>query len=99
MLGVLLAHRSKTFPTLSGIVLNGGFPLSPQVERLIEGLDVVLPVIATDGGTMTTATALGSARAGSPDVHAQARGRRGHGRGAGDLERRRSGRARRARAP
>jgi phosphate acetyltransferase len=62
VLGVLLAHRSKTFPTLSGIVLNGGFPLTPQVERLIEGLDVVLPVIATDGGTMTTATKLGAAR-------------------------------------
>jgi phosphate acetyltransferase len=62
VLGVLLAHRSKTFPTLSGIVLNGGFPLTPQVQRLIEGLDVVLPVIATDGGTMTTATRLGAAR-------------------------------------
>ncbi|KQU68682.1 phosphate acetyltransferase [Phycicoccus sp. Root101] len=62
VLGVLLAHRSKTFPTLSGIVLNGGFPLTPQVERLIEGLDVVLPVIATDSGTMTTATRLGAAR-------------------------------------
>lgn len=62
LLGVLLAHRSKTFPTLSGVVLNGGFPLSPQVQRLVEGLDVVLPVIATDGGTMTTATRLGAAR-------------------------------------
>lgn len=62
VLGVLLAHRSKTFPALSGIVLNGGFPLPPQVQRLIEGLDVVLPIIATDGGTMTTATRLGAAR-------------------------------------
>lgn len=62
VLGVLLAHRSKTFPALSGIVLNGGFPLPPQVERLIEGLDVVLPIIATEGGTMTTATRLGAAR-------------------------------------
>ncbi|GAA4122238.1 phosphate acetyltransferase [Knoellia locipacati] len=62
VIGVLLAHRSMTFPTLSGIVLNGGFPLPAQVERLIEGLDVVLPVIATDGGTMSTATRLGSAR-------------------------------------
>lgn len=62
VLGVLLAHRSKTFPTLSGIVLNGGFPLSPQVQRLIEGLDVVLPIVATDSGTMTTATRLGAAR-------------------------------------
>ena len=62
VIGVLLAHRSKTFPSLSGIVLNGGFPLPPQIERLIEGLDVVLPVISTDSGTMTTATRLGAAR-------------------------------------
>jgi phosphate acetyltransferase len=62
VLGVLLAHRSKTFPNLAGIVLNGGFPLPPQVERLIEGLDVVLPVIATGSGTMTTASRLGAAR-------------------------------------
>ncbi len=62
VLGVLLAHRSRTFPTLSGIVLNGGFPLPPQVQRLIEGLDVVLPIIATDGGTMVTTTRLGAAR-------------------------------------
>ena len=62
VIGVLLAHRSKTFPSLSGIVLNGGFPLPPQVERLIDGLDVVLPIIATDGGTMATASSLGAAR-------------------------------------
>jgi phosphate acetyltransferase len=62
VLGVLLAHRSRTLPTLSGIVLNGGFSLSPQVQRLIEGLDVVLPIIATDTGTMTTATTLGAAQ-------------------------------------
>lgn len=62
VVGTLLAHRSSTFPTLSGVVLNGGFELGPQVRRLIEGLDVKLPVVATDGGTMTTATRLGSAR-------------------------------------
>ena len=37
VLGVLLAHRSKTFPTLSGIVLNGGFPLPPQVAAADRG--------------------------------------------------------------
>jgi phosphate acetyltransferase len=62
VLGCLLAHRSHTFPTLSGLVLNGGFPLPRQVHRLIEGLDVTLPVVATDTGTMTTATRLGAAR-------------------------------------
>jgi phosphate acetyltransferase len=41
------------------MVLNGGFPLSPQVDRLIAGLDVRLPVVATAGGTMEVASALG----------------------------------------
>ena len=59
VLGVLLAHHSRTLPTLSGLVLNGGFPLSPQVDRLIAGLDVRLPVVATSGGTMEVAFALG----------------------------------------
>ena len=62
VLGTILAHRSSTFPNLSGIVLNGGFDLAPQIQRLIEGLDIRLPVVATSGGTMSTATLLGAVR-------------------------------------
>lgn len=58
ILAAMLAHRSHTFPSLAGIVLNGGFALSPQIQRLIEGLDVDVPIIACDGGTMHTVTAL-----------------------------------------
>ncbi|HLS45202.1 MAG TPA: phosphate acetyltransferase [Ornithinicoccus sp.] len=58
----LQAHRASTFPALSGIVLNGGFPLSPQVRRLVEGLDVQLPVVTTHYGTFTTATKCYGAR-------------------------------------
>ena len=60
LLGVLLAHQSTTLPSLSGIVLNGGFALSPQVDRLVAGLGVRLPVVATDGDTMATVTLLSS---------------------------------------
>ncbi|MGB7819839.1 MAG: phosphate acetyltransferase, partial [Ornithinibacter sp.] len=59
VLGVLLAHRSRTLPSLAGLVLNGGFPLSAQVDRLIAGLDLELPIIAAAGGTMEVASALG----------------------------------------
>ena len=59
VLGVLLAHHARTLPTLSGVVLNGGFHLSPQVDRLIAGLNVRLPIAVADGGTMAVATALG----------------------------------------
>ena len=55
LLAAILAHRSTTFPTLAGIVLNGGFATTPQVDRLVEGLAVELPIISCDGGTMHTA--------------------------------------------
>ncbi len=59
VLGVLLAHRSRTLPSLGGLVLNGGFSLSVQVDRLIAGLDLELPIVAAAGGTMEVASALG----------------------------------------
>jgi phosphate acetyltransferase len=59
VLGVLLAHQSRTLPALSGLVLNGGFGLSPQVDRLIAGLDVRLPMVAADAGTMEVTSTLG----------------------------------------
>lgn len=58
VIGTLLAHRSTTFPGLTGIILNGGFDLSPQVARLIDGVDVSLPIVAVETDTMETATRL-----------------------------------------
>ncbi|MEO3935352.1 phosphate acetyltransferase [Dermatophilaceae bacterium Soc4.6] len=60
LLGLLMAHGSRTFPSPSGILLNGGFDLPAPVARLVDGLDVHVPVIACDTGTMQT-TALLSA--------------------------------------
>lgn len=54
LLGALTAHASATFPSLAGIVLNGGFELSPVIDRLIAGLDHSLPIISTDLGTYAT---------------------------------------------
>ncbi|KHK99205.1 phosphate acetyltransferase [Microbacterium mangrovi] len=62
LLAVLLAHRSGTFPSLAGIVLNGPFPLPDAVERLISGLGSSLPILTTDGGTYETAVRIMSAR-------------------------------------
>mgnify|MGYP003764156767 CR=1 FL=1 len=58
VIGTLLAHRATTFPGLSGIILNGGFELSPQISRLIDGVDLSLPMVAVDSSTMDTASAL-----------------------------------------
>lgn len=58
VLGVLLAHASRTFPSPAALVLNGGFALTEQVQRLIAGIRSDLPVIGCAGGTMATASAL-----------------------------------------
>ena len=55
VLAALTAHASGTFPSLAGIVLNGGFDLSPVIDRLIEGLDETLPIVTTEYGTYATA--------------------------------------------
>ncbi|MEX1079603.1 MAG: phosphate acetyltransferase [Homoserinimonas sp.] len=55
LLAMLMAHSSETFPSLSGIILNGGFDLLPQIELLIDGLDSSLPIIRTQLGTYDTA--------------------------------------------
>ncbi|WP_203582054.1 phosphate acetyltransferase [Microbacterium hibisci] len=55
LLATLLANASGTFPSISGIVLNGGFELPEPVTRLIDGLGSSVPVITTDLGTYETA--------------------------------------------
>ncbi|KQM82730.1 phosphate acetyltransferase [Agromyces sp. Leaf222] len=62
LLGVLTAHASANFPSISGIVLVGGFPLSEQVERLVEGLRAGLPIIRTTLGSYDTAVAITQTR-------------------------------------
>ena len=55
LLAALLAHKSGTFPSIAGIVLNGPFPLPEPIDRLIDGLGSSLPIIGTDLGTYETA--------------------------------------------
>jgi phosphate acetyltransferase len=55
LLAALLANASGTFPSISGIVLNGGFELPEPVTRLLDGLDSNVPIITTDLGTYETA--------------------------------------------
>lgn len=55
LLGLLLANSSGTFPSISGIVLNGPFPLPDVVEKLMAGLDSSLPIVQTDLDTYDTA--------------------------------------------
>ncbi|GAA3095981.1 phosphate acetyltransferase [Kribbella aluminosa] len=62
VLGVVMAHASRTFPQIAAIILNGGFELPAQVQRLIEGLGVTLPIIETGLGTQATSSKLTAVR-------------------------------------
>jgi phosphate acetyltransferase len=62
LLAVASAHAAEGFPSLSCIVLNGGFELHPSIAALVSGLRRRLPIIATSLGTYDTASAAASAR-------------------------------------
>ncbi|RKT33385.1 phosphotransacetylase [Microbacterium sp. AG1240] len=62
VLATLLANASGTFPSLAGIVLNGGFALPETIDTLIDGLGSSLPIIATDLGTYETAVRIMNTR-------------------------------------
>lgn len=62
VLAVASAHAAEGFPSLSCIVLNGGFELHPSIAALVAGLRLRLPIIATKLGTYDTASAAAAAR-------------------------------------
>ncbi|MEP7161525.1 MAG: phosphate acetyltransferase, partial [Dermatophilaceae bacterium] len=63
LLGVLIAHASRTFPQLAGVILNGGFEIPPQIIQLIEGLRLKIPIITSPLGTRDITTNLDRVRA------------------------------------
>src|ERR1700754_900330 len=62
VLAVASAHAAEGFPSLSCIILNGGFELHRSTGALVAGLRLRLPIIAPTLGTFETAGAVGSAR-------------------------------------
>ena len=56
------AHAAEGFPSLAGIVLNGGFRPGDHVVRLVRGLDERLPVIATAHDSYDAARIVASTR-------------------------------------
>ena len=62
VLAVASAHAAEGFPSLSAIVLNGGLSLHREIARLVTGLGLRLPIIATDLGTFATASAVAAVR-------------------------------------
>ncbi len=70
LLSVVNAHEAEGFPSLSGIIMNGGMLPHPAVARLMHGLKPKLPILTTSLGTYDTASAAyrtrGRMSAGSP---------------------------------
>jgi phosphate acetyltransferase len=62
VLAAASAHAAEGFPSLSCIILNGGFELHPSIAALVAGLRLRLPMVATTLGTFDTASAVASAR-------------------------------------
>ncbi|WP_156664805.1 phosphate acetyltransferase [Mycobacterium sp. 852002-51057_SCH5723018] len=62
VLAVASAHAAEGFPSLSCLVVNGGFELHPSIAALVSGLRLRLPIIATALGTYDTASAAAAAR-------------------------------------
>ncbi|HET8868342.1 MAG TPA: phosphate acetyltransferase [Agrococcus sp.] len=62
VVGTLLAQQSDTFPSIAGIILNGGFELHPAVQRLLDGLELALPIARSPHGTYETARRLATTR-------------------------------------
>src|SRR5665811_870459 len=53
--GLVSAHAADGFPSLAGIVLNGGFSPPDTIFRLVSGLNQRLPIIQTEQGTFRSA--------------------------------------------
>ena len=56
--GLLMAHRSGTFPAIASVILVGGYPVPSAINRLMSGTDVDLPIGFTSTGTYRTAERL-----------------------------------------
>jgi phosphate acetyltransferase len=62
VLAMASAHGAEGFPSLSCLILNGGLPLHPSIAKLVTGMGLRLPIVATDLGTYDTARAVAHAR-------------------------------------
>ncbi len=62
VVSALQAHNSRYYPSISGIVLTGGFRPAPSVARLLDGLPSIVPILSVKADTFTTATQMGTVR-------------------------------------
>lgn len=51
---LIMADQADTFPTLAGIILNGGFELPEEIQKLIKGMNASIPIISCELGSFDT---------------------------------------------
>ncbi len=54
IIGALQANISKNYQKIAGLILTGGLVPEPTILKLIEGLDMVVPIISVETGTFKT---------------------------------------------
>ncbi len=62
ILGALQANISANYPSISGIVLTGGLLPEDSINKLIEGLSDVVPIISVQGGTYSVTNSIGNVK-------------------------------------
>lgn len=62
LIGLLATHLTPSFPSLAGIILNGGFYPQGRPAELLEAMRPKLPIITTDLGTYRAARAAAETR-------------------------------------
>ncbi len=61
-LALMNAHEAEGFPSLAGIIMNGGITPHPAIASLMAGLKQRLPILTTTLGTFDTASAAAQTR-------------------------------------
>lgn len=62
LIGLLATHMTPSFPSLAGIILNGGFYPQGRPAELLEAMRPKLPIITTQLGTYRAARAAAETR-------------------------------------
>ena len=62
VLATIGAHVAEDFPTMAGMIWNGGLEPGEQVGRLVRRMRSTLPIVTTDLGTYEAARAAAGAR-------------------------------------
>jgi phosphate acetyltransferase len=62
LLAMIAAHGADGFPSLAGLILNGGIKPHPAIGKLVAALGSTLPMVATELRTYETAEAMTKTR-------------------------------------